>query len=131
MPVRNGTLEPPTLAVYQQLSYESLVTSWLINGGWEVFHPVVDHDAKTDILAADKCNHYRIQIKTLASAHETIRVENKWKNAKIDYVIYFSRSSDWGYIVPAFEQNRKRLNDPSHIKFSHSSTSFLEAFEKI
>lgn len=130
MPVRTDPLKAPTLAVYKQLSYESLITAWFIDGGWEVFHPVVDHNAKTDILVADKQNHYRIQVKTLASADNDTRVENKWKGANIDYVIYISRSADWGYIVPAFTQRNKRLNDPTHLKFSVNSSEFLSAFEK-
>ena len=71
------------------------------------------------------------RLKAIESNDESIKVENKWKGAKIDYVIYFSRTGEWGYITPAFNENRKQLNAPDHIRFHKHQTNFLKAFRKI
>ena len=131
MPVKNSTIKQQTLAAHKQLSYENLVTAWLMGDGWEVLIPAIDHGKKTDLVVADDTNYYRIQIKTIESNNESIKVENKWKGAKIDYVIYFSRTGEWGYIAPAFNENRKQLNAPDHIRFHKHQTNFLKAFRKI
>lgn len=131
MPVRNTTLKEPTLAAHKQLSYESLLASWLLSDGWEVLIPAIDHGKKTDLVIADDTRYYRIQVKSVESRDENIRVENKWKGAKIDYVVYFSRSGDWGYITPPFNENSKSLNSTGHIRFHHHPKSFLNAFKKI
>ena len=47
---------------------------------------------------------------------------------KIDYVIYFSRTGQWGYITPAFTENRRRLNSPGHIRFHNHQNNFLKAW---
>ena len=120
MPVKNTILKEQTLAAHKQLSYENLVTAWLMSDGWEVLIPAIDHGKKTDLIAADDSNYYRIQIKSIYSDDESISVENKWKGVKIDYVIYFSRTCEWGYITPAFKENKKRLNSSGHIRF-HSA----------
>jgi hypothetical protein len=73
------------------------------NYAWEVFVPVIDHDMKTDLLVSDGVNSYRIQIKTVQSVDESHFVENKWDDAKIDYVIYFSKNANWGYIAKPFK----------------------------
>jgi len=130
MPVKNSLIKEPTLAAHKQLSYEQLVASWLTSDGWEVLIPVIDHGKKTDLVVSDGDAYYRIQVKSVESSIERIPIDNKWKGAKIDYVIYFSRSRDWGYIVPAFKENKKRLNAPGHIRFHHRSDTFLEAFSK-
>ena len=58
-------------------------------------------------------------------------VENKWGNAKIDYVIYFSRKGDWGYITPPFREVRKRLNSKGHVRFHQRLKHFTKAFQSI
>lgn len=130
MPVKNSPIKKPTLAAHKQLSYEQLVASWLTSDGWEVLIPVIDHGKKTDLVVSDGDSYYRIQVKTVESSTETIKVENKWKGAKIDYVIYFSRSRDWGYIAKAFKEDRKRLDAPEHIRFHYHPKNFLKAFSK-
>ena len=131
MPVLNANLKQETLAAHKQRSYEQLLSSWLSSAGWEVLIPVIDHGKKTDLIAADLNNYYRIQVKSLETADDNVKVENKWKGAKIDYVVYFSRSGNWGYVVPAFEQNHRRLKDPSHIRFiKDNREAFLSAFEQ-
>ena len=131
MPIKNSKIKEQTLAAHKQLSYENLVTAWLMSDGWEVLIPAIDHGMKTDLVAADDSNFYRIQVKSIESSDESIKVENKWKGVKIDYVIYFSRKGEWGYIAPAFKENRVRLNNPKHIRFHKHPKNFLKAFRKI
>ena len=131
MPVRQAVLSESASAAYQNHSYEYLVLSWLLQGGWEASKPSVDVGAKTDVQIADGKTLYRIQVKSLASADEQIWVENKWQDADIDYVVYFSRSADWGYIVPAFRQPKQRLNAEGQVRFHQHPKHFLKAFKKI
>ncbi|WP_321324058.1 group I intron-associated PD-(D/E)XK endonuclease [Thiomicrorhabdus sp.] len=131
MPVINHPIKKTTLAAHKQLSYEQLASAWLSSDGWEVLIPAIDHGKKTDLVVADDSNYYRIQIKSIETNDESVSVENKWKGSKIDYVIYFSRSADWGYIAPAFEQCKKRLNSEDHIRFHAHPKHFLKAFKQI
>lgn len=131
MPIKNSNIKQESLAVHKQLSYEQLVAAWLLSDGWEVLVPAIDHGKKTDLVIADDNRYYRIQVKTVESSHDSINVENKWGDAKIDYVIYFSRTAEWGYITPAFSDIKKRLNSPDHIKFHQHPVNFLKAFKKI
>ncbi len=131
MPIKNSNLKQQTLAAHKQLSYENLVAAWLMGDGWEVLIPAIDHGKKTDLVVADDPNFYRIQVKSIESNDESVRVENKWKGAKIDYVIYFSRVGEWGYIMPAFQENSKRLNAVGHVRFYQHPTNFLKAFKRI
>jgi len=131
VPIKNTILKETTLAAHKQLAYENIVTAWLKSDGWEVLIPVIDHGKKTDLVAADDSNYYRIQVKSIDSNNESIEVENKWKGVKIDYVIYFSRIGEWGYITPAFNEPRKKLNSSGHIRFHSHPTNFLKAFKKI
>jgi hypothetical protein len=82
-------------------------------------------------VIADDTNYYRIQVKSIESDNESIKVENRWKGAKIDYVVFFSRAGDWGYIMPAFQESFKRLNADGHIRFHAHPKNFLKAFKKI
>ena len=52
-------------------------------------------------------------------------------DAKIDYVIYFSRGGNWGDITPAFRQQRKRLNAKGHVRFHQPPKNFTKAFQLI
>lgn len=131
MPIKNCILKQTTLAAHKQLSYEQLAAAWYLSDGWEVLIPAIDHGKKTDLVIADDSNYYRIQIKSIDTKDESITVENKWKGSKIDYVIYFCRSADWGYIAPAFNQESKKLNSPDHIRFHAHPIPFLKAFKKI
>jgi len=131
MPVKNIHIKEQTLAAHKQLSYENLVTAWLMSDGWEVLIPAIDHGKKTDLVVADDSNYYRIQVKSIQTNNESVIVENKWKSAKIDYVIYFSRVGEWGYITPAFKQRRIRLNSPGHIRFHKHPKNFLKSFKRI
>lgn len=46
-------------------SFENLVITWLMQDGWQVFTPVLDHGHKTDVLISDGQQYFRIQIKTV------------------------------------------------------------------
>ncbi len=131
MPVRNAEIKQTTLAAHKQLSFETLLAAWLMGGGWEVFFPAIDHGMKTDLLVADANRFYRIQVKSLHSKSEDVTIENKWVGVKIDYVVYFSVTGEWGYITPAFSEERRLLKSPDHIRFHKHQTPFLKAFQKI
>ncbi|TFH08323.1 MAG: hypothetical protein E4H07_07860 [Nitrosomonadales bacterium] len=131
MPVKNSHINECALAAHKQLSFESLVASWLTFDGWEVLIPAIDHGKKTDLVVADGSSYYRIQVKSIESRYEATFVENKWKGSKIDYVIYFSRNEEWGYITPAFQECRRKLNSLGHIRFHKHQTNFLKAFKKV
>lgn len=131
MPVRNAEIKQTTLAAHKQLSFENLLAAWLLGGGWEVLIPAIDHGMKTDLVIADDNRFYRIQVKSLQSSSEEITVENKWSGVKIDYVVYFSIEGEWGYITPAFSEDRRALKSPGHIRFHKHQTNFLKAFKKI
>lgn len=102
MPIKNSQLKETTLAVHRHMSYEQLLAAWLLSDGWEVLIPILDHGKKTDLVIADDSNFYRIQVKCLDTADDSITVFNQWKDKKIDFVIYFSLKHDWGYIARAF-----------------------------
>ncbi len=40
-------------------SFESMVVSWLMQEGWQVFLPILDHGHQTDILMAQVIIEYR------------------------------------------------------------------------
>ncbi|MFT6471701.1 MAG: hypothetical protein ACJAZ4_002164 [Neptuniibacter pectenicola] len=131
MPIKNVVRTPKASQYYKNVSYETLAASWLSGGGWEVLMPLVDHGKKTDLVVADDSNYYRIQIKTIDTNDESIMVENMWGEEHVDYVVYFSRDRNWGYIAPAFDTKRKRLDDEDHVRFHQHSKNFLKAFGQI
>ena len=131
MPVKNVTRTPRASQYYKNVSYETLAASWLSGGGWEVLMPLVDHGKKTDFVVADDSDYYRIQIKTVEGDNENTLVENKWGEEQIDFVIYFCRTADWGYIAPAFQARKKRLDAEGHIRFHQHPKNFLKAFAQI
>ena len=131
MPVKNSCPKTESLIHYKSISYETLAASWLLNDGWDVFMPMIDHGLKTDFVISDGDTFYRIQVKSIDSQDENVLVENRWGDANIDYVIYFSRVGNWGYITPPFIQNKKRLNANGHIRFHQHQKHFVKAFALI
>lgn len=131
MPVKKSNRTAPANQFYKNISFETLTASWFTYDCWEVFTPMIDHDMKTDLLVSDGVNFYRVQIKTVESADESHVVENKWGDAKIDYIIYFSKSANWGFITKPFGQRKKRLNAQGNIRFHKHHESFLNAFNRI
>jgi hypothetical protein len=105
------------------------LVSWLMQDGWQIFTPILDHGHQTDILISDGPNYYRIQVKTVEGKSEA-HVENKWNGSHVDIVVYFARNSTWGYIAPAFNEKQRKLNADGHMRFEKNKTSFLKAFHK-
>jgi hypothetical protein len=128
MPKRTTGLTEANARLHKNHSYELLVSTWLMNGGWQVFTPLLDAAHAVDLIVSDGPHSYRVQIKSLESQDETREVQNHWKGRHIDFVIYFAQRSNWGYVCPAFFTRHKRLNDPAHQRFQQSAKSFLAAF---
>ncbi|MDO4427804.1 MAG: hypothetical protein Q4B88_06715 [Moraxella sp.] len=130
MPVRKTAISETTLSHYQNHSYEYMLLSWLLQGGWEASKPSVDLGSKTDVQITDGKTLYRIQVKCLDTADENITVENKWQGVDIDYVVYFSKKADWGYILPAFKERSVKLMEKGS-RFHQHPKKFLKVFNKI
>ncbi len=131
MPQRMTQTKDGTHKVMKNSSFESLVVSWLMQDGWQVFSPVLDNGHQTDILISDGPNYHRIQVKTVEALGEDHEVENRWKDSNVDVVVVFARNTNWGYVMPAFSQNQRKLNHEGHIKFAQSKNEFLKAFHKL
>lgn len=131
MPVRQTVLKEQTLSLYKNHSYEYLLLSWLLKAGWDASMPSLDVYAKTDIQILDGRKVYRLQVKSLDSVEENIRVENRWGEIDIDFIVYFSRNAEWGYIAPAFKEKHKNLKSNGHVRFNQHPNSFIKAFSKI
>lgn len=130
MPIKKIPTTPETALFFKTTSYETLAASWLQGDDWEVFMPLTDHGSKTDLVISDGQQFYRLQVKTLKTNDENTVVEAQWPKDKIDYVLYFSRAGDWGYITRPF-QGRVRLNNKGHIRFHQAPKNFNSAFAKI
>lgn len=114
------------------ISFENQVVTWLMQDGWQVFTPALDNGHKTDVLISDGQQYFRIQIKTVdANKGKKQEVLNMWGDCKIDYIIYFARNGEWGYIAPAFSETKKQLNAPEHKMFLFKRNEFLTAFHTI
>ena len=131
MPVRKTALKEQTLSQYKNHSYEYLLLSWLLSGGWEASKPSVDLGLKTDVQVTDGRMLYRIQVKTIDSIDDNVMVENMWGDADIDFVVYFSKNDNWGYITPAFKEKKKKLKSVDHLRFHQHPKCFLKEFSKI
>ena len=132
MPKLHTKLKSPALAAHKNLSYELILSGWLTSFGWEVLKPLVDHGRRTDlVIANDEGRYYRIQVKTVRTRDESARIDNRWRGGRLDYVIIFSPEGEWGYIAPPFTEARRRINDPSHIRFHCHAENFRKAFEKV
>ena len=131
MPRRMTSTKNGTHQNLKNSSFESMVISWLMQDGWQVFTPVLDNGHQTDILISDGPNYHRIQIKTVEASGEDHVVENRWKDSNVDVVVFFARNSTWGYIAPAFKQNKSKLNAEGHQRFNQTKNEFLKAFHKL
>ena len=131
MPRRLTVTKEGTRQTLKNVSHELKVASWLMRDGWQVFTPVLDNGHATDILISDGPKYYRLQIKTVDAGSEDQSVTNKWKGSDVDLVIYFARNSNWGYIVPAFDTDKRKLNAGGHLKFMDNKNDFLVAFHQV
>ena len=128
MPKRTTGLSEQNKQLQKNHSFEFQAATWLMDAGWQVFVPLLDAAHAVDLIVSDGPKSYRLQIKSVKSQEENCDVQNLWKDRHIDYVIYFAQRSNWGYVCPAFSANRKKLNDPAHIKFHKTRDDFLKAF---
>ena len=131
MPRRLTQTQPGTHQALKNSSYENKAISWLMQDGWQIFTPILDNGHQTDMLISDRPNFYRIQVKTIDAKSDDQYVLNKWKDSHVDCVIYFARNSNWGYVIPAFTSNRRKLNAEGHVKFRQTKNEFLKAFHKV
>ncbi len=132
MPRRQTKTPPNTHQTMKNVSFEMVVASNLMQDGWQVFTPILDHGHQTDLLISDGPKYYRVQVKTVAAKGDDHVVENHWKDSDVDVVIYFARNSNWGVVAPAFTEKSRALNHPDHQKFeSNSKKGFLTAFHKL
>ncbi|WP_166820812.1 group I intron-associated PD-(D/E)XK endonuclease [Thalassoroseus pseudoceratinae] len=131
MPKRLTHTKPATVRVLKNTSFESLVVSWLMQDGWQVFVPILDNAHKTDLLISDGPHYYRIQVKTVDAVSESHVLENRWKESNIDVVVVFARNSNWGYVLPAFKEKRRKLKSKGHLRFQQTKNTFLKAFHAL
>ena len=131
MPRRLTQTKSGTHQVLKNTSFESRVVSWLMQDGWQIFLPVLDNGHQTDILISDGPNYYRIQVKTIDAASEDQIIENRWIESNVDVIVFFARNSNWGYIAPSFEENKKPLNHSTHRKFLQGKKEFLKEFHQV
>lgn len=128
MPRRMTQTKSGTHQALKNTSFESMVVSWLMQDGWQVFLPILDHGHQTDILISDGPNYYRIQIKTVEAKGDDHVVQNCWEGSHVNLVIYFARNSNWGFITPAFTEKKRHLNHEGHRKFTQDRKEFLREF---
>jgi len=131
MPRRLTQTKSQTHQAMKNTSFESIVVSWLMQDGWQVFLPVLDHGHQTDILISDGPNYYRIQVKTVEASGDEHVVHNQWNDSNVDVVAYFARNSNWGVIAPAFTEKTRPLNHDGHRKFTQDKKSFLKEFHQL
>jgi len=131
MPRRLTLTNKNTHQTLKNLAYEKRVISWLMDDGWQVFTPECDNGHQTDMLISDGPNFYRVQIKTVEASGESHRLQNRWKDSDVHVVVAFARNFTWGYVMPAFQDNSRRLNFDGHQRFDQYKNSFLKAFHKL
>lgn len=129
MPIKAIVPSIPAQKTYKSISYETLLASWFLQDGWEVFMPLIDHGMKTDVLISDGARFYRIQVKSVETLEDDISVESQWGDVDINYVVYFSRIGNWGYIAPPF-RGRRKLNHPEHLRFHQHPKNFIKMFDR-
>jgi hypothetical protein len=124
MPRRMTATKGGTHQALKNTSYESIVISWLMQDGWQVFTPVLDNGHQTDILFSVGLNYHRIQVKTVEATGEEHVFENRWKDSNVNVVVFLARNSNWGYVMPAFTQNRRKLNFGGRQRFNENKMIF-------
>jgi len=56
--------------MFKDSSFESLVVSWLMQDGWQVFIPILDNGHQTDILISYGPNYHRVLAKTVEATRQ-------------------------------------------------------------
>lgn len=136
MPTRQTQTATGTHQAMKNTAYENIVKGWLMQDGWQVFSPELDHGHQTDVLIFDGPRRFlRIQVKTVDDKGNGKNhvVRKMWKDENaIDVVVYFVRNSDWGVVAPAFSEDQRPLDHPDHFSFSKfSPKEFLAAFHSV
>ncbi len=132
MPRRLNAIPEGLKQNLQNTSFENQVVTWLMQDGWQVFVPALDNGHKTDVLIAEGRRYFRIQIKTVdANKGKSQEITNVWGEIPIDFIIYFARNGEWGYVVPAFTEKHKTLNAAEHKFFMLKKNEFLTAFHTV
>jgi hypothetical protein len=131
MPKRTTPHVRGTKQYYQNCSFELLCAHWFSKTGWQVFTPIFDHGHQTDLLVSDGPRYFRVQVKTFEVGSEELVIDNKWKGSDVHYVAVFARNSSWGWIFPAFEQDKRKLKDVGGYKFQLKHDSFMKAFHSL
>jgi hypothetical protein len=71
-------------------------------------------------------------VKTVEAGGKDHVIENRWKDANVDVVVVFVRNGNYGYVFPAFSENKRKLNADGHQHFTNNKKSeFLKAFHKV
>ena len=130
MPRRQTHTKRGTRQALKNTAYESMLVSWLMHDGWQVFLPILDHGHQTDMVISDGPNFFRIQVKTVGAKGQDHWLQNSWEGSDVDVVVVFVRDSNWGVIAPGFTQKRRRLNHEEHRRFSTDRKDFLKEFHK-
>lgn len=132
MPKRNTATKEETHRTLKNCSFESLIVHWLMYDGWQVFTPNLDNGHQTDILISDGPNYYRIQVKTVKADSRDDILENQWKESNVDVIVVFARDSNWGYVIPAFTEDKIKFSAKGNETFhSEKRNEFLKAFHKV
>ena len=131
MPRRKTATKDGTRKAQKNVSFEMLVAGWLMQDGWQVFTPLLDNGHSTDLLVSDGPSFHRVQVKTVEASGDNHYIVNKWKDSDLDVVVVFARNSNWGYVMPAFSPNKRKLNYEGHEKFENNKKNFLKAFHKL
>lgn len=131
MPTKVANPTAEAVAVMTNCSFEVQCATWLMQDGWQVFTPLLDHGHKVDLLVSDGRFYFPIQVKAIESVSEHVEIHNKWKRSAVRLVIYFARNSNWGYVIPAFQTNRKWLDEAGGERFQQTKNSFLRAFHLV
>ncbi|KLU01615.1 hypothetical protein RISK_006331 [Rhodopirellula islandica] len=130
MPVRKTTILAATHQTLKNIAVESLIASWLMHDGWQVFRPMLDHAHKTDLLISDGPHFHRIQVKTFEKKKGQ-EFTNCWSPCPVDYVVFMVRNGNWGVITPGFTEKRRPIDHKEHRKFEKKKRDFLCAFHQI
>ena len=125
MPKKITNRSIPAKRYYKNVSFETLVAVGLLMMVGKFFFLWLTMIWKTDVLVSNGGKFLRIQVKTVDTNDESCCVENKWGEIDINYVIYFSKISNWGYIAKSIN------NSTEHIRFHQHAKSFIKAFVEI
>jgi hypothetical protein len=131
MPRRLTQTKPGTHQALKNTAYESMLVSWLMYDGWQVFLPILDHGHQTDMVISDGPQFFRIQVKTVEAKGEDHWLQNSWKDSDVDIIVVFVRNSNWGVVGPAFSTKRQRLNHEDNHRFQIDRKDFLKEFHKL